>query len=247
MARRNCYCGVVAYVNCTRCREGVCQSHFQRQMPTINIFGTRYGQGKTLGDAAYSKGYWHAPKEPFICKNCRKNDGDMLRQQVISESAGWLKGPFNQALTAAASGYVITEPRLTYDQTVAEWLKLNQPLEDITIKRLVSPEAFKQRRGGRRGEGAKVPAQYSASRDYGWEFPGTVSVFSGHYQSHTDAAIWGWSGSTHILPNGKVFLNGDPAKRPIQLSPARLLVEMMRKLVSSDNKVTWLGPPRGWS
>jgi hypothetical protein len=237
---RNCHCGIVAHANCTRCGNGVCISHYSSESYVAPGFNTSFGRGKTLAEAAWMKGYWKTPREQYLCKSCRTADAKQHQLHVAQLSRPWPKTPFGQAMMGAAYGYVITEPALTYGQAVSEWLRLNRPLEDIAVRRLVRPEKFKQDKRRSRGSGSMIPAEYATDRYQGWAFPGTISVFTGH-QMHTDAEIWSWGGTTYILPDGRALYEPTGSSHPA--SPARLIVEMARKLSTG---LAWHGPPRGW-
>lgn len=239
MRRQNCHCGIVAHANCTRCGNGVCASHYSSETYVVPGFDTSFGQGKTLAEAAWGKGYWKASRQQYVCKDCRTADAEQHQREVRARR--WRSDAFGQTIQAAVAGYVITEPRITYDQVVAAWIALNRPVENIAVRRLVRPERFKQDKRKRLGSGSLIPAEYATDRYRGWAFPGTISVFAGQ-QMRTDADIWEWKGTTYILPTGKVLY--EPTSSKPSASPARLLVEMARKLC--EGAQTWHGPPRGW-
>jgi hypothetical protein len=238
---RNCYCGLVAHANCTRCGQGVCSQHHRDSEHNGAWFYRNYGQGKTLGDAAYVRGYWSAPSDRFLCKGCRARDGQTHRQQVLAQSRKWKRqDPFGFALTAATKGYVIAEPAISYPEVVRTWLQLNwQPVEVIFVPRLRRPAKLR-----RSGLGQKIvrPAEYVNDRFAGWSFPHTVLT---HGENMHGISVSSWSDPTTILTNGQVLHSNKPADLPLTGHAGRLIVEMGRKMFL-DRGMTWTGPMENW-
>lgn len=248
MRRRNCYCGLKAHANCTRCGNGVCYMHYNDHDHSSAWFYRNWGQGETLAEAAYVRGYWSATRDLFLCKDCRDADGKRHSASVLQQSRGWQRDPFRFALSGATLGYVITKPGITYAQTIQSWLALNwQPIEVITVRRLTRPEKRRMVRGVSE---VSQPARYAEDRYHGWSFPRTICLNTGE-RTRQDAEVWSWSGTTDILTDGRVLQLGKPAAqlhssaiRAI-LPPYRLIVEMARKMTLS-RRIEWKGPMENW-
>ncbi|HKX23907.1 MAG TPA: hypothetical protein VJM46_01595 [Candidatus Saccharimonadales bacterium] len=221
----------------------MCHTHHRDHEHTSPWFYRNFGQGKTLAEAAYVRGYWSAPRDRFLCRGCRGRDGNQHSAQIVAKSKTWPRqDAFGFALSAACSGYVITEPGISYADVVKSWLQMNwQPIETIEITRLVRPA--KTRRAGMGQRREVRPAQHTIDKFRGWSFPGTVQVMSRNM--HTDAEIWDWGGRTDILTNGHVLHMGQPAEVPLTGATYRLIVEMARKMFLTRGH-TWKGPQENW-
>lgn len=241
MRRTNCYCGLLAHANCTRCGNGVCRNH--REARDVHSPWERldYGQGRTLAEAAYARGYWSAEVNVFVCRDCRDVDGKRHAQKIAAQSRGWQrKTRYAFALDAAAHGYVITEG-LTYEEAVQGWLSLNwQPVE--TIKRSRQTRPAKMRYVPRKGIYEEVrPAEYTQDQYQGWEFRRTAGMTD--RTTITEMIYTSWSAHTLILTDGRVIVPESHPMRP----PHRLIVEMSRKIfVTRGAMARWNGPEENW-
>lgn len=245
MRRRNCYCGKIAAANCTRCGSAACQGHLDEVTKAVYRLrppmAAAYFAGDTLARASYLRGYSKATREVFVCRDCRDHDGKLHQAKVARQSSTWRQEPLMFAMTAAATGYVITEPGVTYDGAIQGWFALSwQPIEDIVIPRLVRPE---KRREVRRGSYEVTrPARFANDRYRGWEFPNTAGVEG--IMPVTDATVISWSAPTAILTDGSIILRH---KESVVGPTYRLVVEMARKMfITRDALARWQGPPENW-
>jgi hypothetical protein len=233
----------MAHANCTRCGNGVCYAHHNNHEHSSAWFWRDWGQGETLEAAAYLRGYWSASGERFICKDCRGADGRRHSTATLVQSREWPQDPFRFALSAASLGYVITQPGITYAQTVQAWASLGwQPIEEVTVPRLVRPEKRKRVRRG--VYEVTRPAQFVDDKYHGWVFPRTIRVNTGQVTRQEDE-VWSWSGSTDILTDGRVLHLGKFAVQPYNGATHRLIVEMARKM-SITRGIEWRGPAESW-
>jgi hypothetical protein len=232
MRRVNCYCGVVAHANCTRCGNGVCYMHHNDKEHSSAWFYRTWGQGKTLQEAAYVRGYWSAPRDRFLCKDCRDADGKQHGRQTIAQSRQWHRNPYLFAMQAASRGYVIAEPGFTLGQAIEAWLGFSwrPPIEDVTVPK--QPPGRRQLRGGA-----------AEDRYQGWSFPNTIATEG--WDARGESRVWSWTGRTDVLTDGRVLQLGKLATPPLYGGPHRIIVEMARKVYRARRQ-SWQGPPENW-
>ena len=249
--KTNCWCGRVRTANCINCSLPVCQEHigtFDNEISTAlysdpithRVTRRTLGQGRTLAEAAYHKGYWLASRESYTCPSCRNASGRQYSEEILRKATGWEKrGAFGVAVNAARLGILYEQVSLTCSEIVDAWLSTCTPPENVSVVETIRPAHSRRTITGR----TKYSPERVRKLDFhGWVFAATALIsieLTGPLSGITEAR---WCGTTTLRHDGALWINDVPQPKPCCADPVRLISAMAEKLCRAKG-AEWQGMP----